>query len=54
MLANIVLLATLVKSSDAFTDQFATNQKKQNIQANTAVSRVVSGGSPRMLPGREA
>jgi hypothetical protein len=44
MLDKMVALATLVKPRDAFIDQFARNQRKQNTDARWAVSRVVRGG----------
>ena len=44
MLDKIVALATLVKLRDAFIDQFARNQRKQNTDARWAVSCVVRGG----------
>jgi hypothetical protein len=43
MLERTVALATVVKSSEAFTDQLAMNQKKQNVNASFAVSWVVKG-----------
>lgn len=45
MLDKIVALATLVSPRPALSDQFARNQRKQNIDASWAVSRVVRGGS---------
>jgi hypothetical protein len=44
MLDKMVALATLVKPRDAFTDQFARNQRKQKMDARWAVSRIVRGG----------
>lgn len=41
----MVALATLVYSSEAFTDQLAMNQKKQNMNASLAVSLTVRGGN---------
>jgi len=44
MLDKMVALATLVKPRAAFIVQFARNQRKQNTDARTAVSRIVRGG----------
>ena len=49
VLDKIVALATLVRPRLALTLQFAMNQKRQKIDANFAVSRVVSGSNSSAL-----